>query len=186
MSHPAAPGSCRAASSALACRLVTPARMAAALALVALALPAAGQSPAPGRQGPSAFADLGGGGAVSGSRGDATSGGVFEAEVGAGYDLGQGLRPELGLLVGLAPTGYLGLRPGLRYTLDQLPFSFRGALDFAAPHGSWRMRFLLAGAATEVRFTDLLGVFAQADLGIPVASKAGLAFLVRAGVSVRL
>ena len=165
---------------------MSPARIAAALALVALALPAAGQSPGPGREGPSAFADLGGGGAVSGSRGDATSGGVFEAEVGAGYDLGQGLRPELGLLVGLAPTGYLGLRPGLRYTLDRLPFSFRGALDFAAPHGSWRMRFLLAGAATEVRFTDLLGVFAEADLGIPVASKAGLAFLVRAGVSVRL
>jgi hypothetical protein len=164
----------------------TRAHLAAALSLAALALPASAQPIGGGPTGLSAFADLGGGGAAAGSRRDASSGGIFEAEAGAGYEVGQGLRPELALVLGLAPTGYLGLRPGLRLALSGMPFSVRGALDFAAPHGSWRMRWVLGGGAAEIRITDLLGLYGGADLGIPVASKAGFAFLLRAGVSFRL
>jgi hypothetical protein len=157
-----------------------------ALALAGAAPPAAAQAGSPGPVGLSAFADLGGGGAAAGSRSDATRSGIFEAEAGAGYDLGQGLRPEGALVLGLAPTGYLGVRPGLRYLLPDMPFSFRAALDFAAPHGSWKMRWLLGGAAAEIRITGLVGLFAGADLGIPVGSQAGFAFLLRAGASFRL
>lgn len=160
-------------------------RIALAIAIAALALPAAAQS-RPGPVGISAFADVGGGAAAAGSRSDASKGGIFEAEAGAGYDLGQGFRPELALVLGLAPTGALGFRPGLRYALGDMPFSLRGALDFAAPRGSWRMRWVLGGAGAEIRITDLLGLAAEADLGIPVASKAGFAFLLRGGVTFRL
>ncbi len=154
--------------------------------LVLAAAPAAAQGRHPGPIGLTGFADLGAGGAVAGSKADATNGGMFEAEAGLGYDLGQGLRPELGLLVGLAPSAYLGLRPGVRYLFPDMPFSFRLALDLAAPGGSWRMRGLLGGAGAELRLTDLLSVFGEADVVVPVASKAGFPFLLRAGVGFRL
>jgi hypothetical protein len=48
------------------------------------------------------------------------------------------------------------------------------------------MRWVLGGGAAEIRLTDLLGLWAGADVGIPVASKAGFAFLIRGGVSFRL
>lgn len=161
-------------------------RTATLLLLATLALPAAAQGRRPGPIGLSGFADLGGGGGIAGNAGDATHGGIFEAEVGAGYDLGQGLRPEIALFAGLAPSAYLGLRPGLRYTLLDMPFFLRCALDFAAPGGSWRMRDVLVGGGAELRITDLLSVFGEADLGIPVASKAGFPVLLRAGVGFRL
>lgn len=163
-------------------------RLPLALALLALALPAAAQTApgAAGRSGLTAFGSLGGGGALAGSASDATHRALFELEAGAGYDVGQGLRPELALVLGLAPSSLLGLRPGARYQLEGLPFQVRGALDFAAPGGSWRMRWVLAGAAAEVRVTDQLSFSGEADLGIPVASKAGFGFLFRAGLSVRL
>lgn len=150
---------------------------------LALATPATAAAQAP--SGLALFGGLGGGGAASGSRSDASRGGIFEAEGGAGLELAGGLRPEVALTLGLAPRAYLGLRPGLRWALGGLPFYARGALDFAAPGGSWRLRWLLAGGGAEVRVTDRLGLFAEADLGIPIASKAGLAFLVRAGASFR-
>lgn len=131
------------------------------------------------------FGGLGGGGAAAGSRSDATRGGLFEAELGAGLELSSGLRPEAALVVGLAPRAFLGLRPGLRWALEGLPFHVRGALDLAAPGGSWRLRWLLAGAGAEVRVTDQLGLYAEADLGVPLASKAGVAFLLRAGATFR-
>ena len=155
-------------------------------ALVLVALPAVAQGRHPGPIGLAGFADLGAGGAVAGSKADATGGGMFEAEAGVGYDLGQGFRPELGLLAGLAPSAYLGLRPGMRYLLPDMPFYFRLALDFAAPGGSWRMRGVLGGAGAELRLTDLFSIFGEADVGIPVASKAGFPFLLRAGVGFRL
>lgn len=131
------------------------------------------------------FGGLGGGGSAAGSPGDATRGGLFEAELGAGLELAAGLRPEAALVVGLAPRAFLGMRPGLRWALDGLPFHLRGALDFAAPGGSWRLRWLLGGAGSEVRITDQLGLYGEADLGLPIASKAGVAFLLRAGATFR-
>jgi hypothetical protein len=177
---------CRAASPAIASDVMSRLRTASILAASLLALPAAAQGRHPGTIGLAGFADLGAGGAVAGNRPDGTSGGLFEAELGAGYDLGQGLRPELALLAGLAPSAYLGLRPGLRYSLDEMPFYFRLAVDFAAPGGSWRMRGLLGGGGAELRLTDLLSAFAEADVVVPVASKAGFPFLLRAGIGFRL
>lgn len=155
------------------------------LALAALALSAPATASAAGPSGLTLFGGLGGGGAVSGSRSDATVGGIFEAEAGAGLELAGGLRPEVALTIGLAPRSFLGLRPGVRWALEGLPFYARAALDFAAPGGSWRLRWLLAGAGAQVNVTDQLGLFAEADLGIPIASKAGLAFLFRAGAAFR-
>jgi hypothetical protein len=161
-----------------------PALIAALAGAAALAL---GPTPARAQAtGFSAAASLGGGGSIAGSHGDAAAGGIFTAELGAGYDLGQGYRPELSLLVGLSPVSYLGLRPGLSYDLAGMPFHLTGGLDFAAPHGSWRLRWLLGGAGAEVRFTDQLGLFAEALAGVPLASQAGLLVELRAGVRFRL
>lgn len=159
-------------------------RLALLLCLVALASPAAAEEQS-GPTGFAVFGALGGGGAAAGSRGDATRGGLFEAELGAGFELGGGLRPELALTLAIAPETHVGLRPGVRYALEGMPFFLRGALDFSAPGGSWRMRWLLAGAGAEVRVTDQLGLGAEADLGVPLASKAGFGFLLRAGVTFR-
>ncbi len=155
------------------------------LALATSALSVSGSARAQAPRGLTVFGGLGGGGAVSGSESDATRGGIFEAEAGAGLELSGGLRPEVALTLGLSPRSSLGLRPGVRWALEGLPFHARGALDFAAPGGSWRLRWLLVGGGAEVRVTDQLGLFAEADLGIPIASKAGLAFLFRAGTSFR-
>lgn len=171
---------------------MTPARTLAAAAAAAAALTLALPSPAGAEPvrlqdgGLVLFTDLGGGGALAGSKSDASDAAIGELELGAGWALAQGFRPEAAILVGLAPSALLGIRPGLRYELPGNPFFVRGALDFAAPGGSWRMRWLLGGAGAELRFTDLVGAFAAADLGIPIASKAGFALLVRAGVSFRL
>jgi hypothetical protein len=159
------------------------------LAFLALALPALASGAEPARAGPlgvTAFGSLEGGGAVAGSDSDASRGGLFGAEVGAGYELPQGFRPELALALNLSPRSSLSVRPGLRYFLEGYPFFARAALDFASPRSSWRMRWVLAGAGAELRLTDVLGAFAEADLGIPLASKAGLGFLFRGGVSFRL
>jgi hypothetical protein len=164
-------------------------RLLAIAALAALALdaaPAAAQGRHPGPIGLVGTADVGGGGALAGRDADGTRGGLLETEVGLGYDLGQGLRPALDLLVALGPSAYLGFRPGFRYALLDAPFYFRGAVDLAAPGGSWRLRGVLGGAGLELRLTDLLSGYAGADVGIPVASQAGFLLLVRVGVGLRL
>jgi hypothetical protein len=113
--------------------------------------------------------------------------GVFELELLAGYDLEAiALRPELGLVVGLAPDSNLALRPGVRWQLAGLPIQLRAALDASdARDTSWRWRWLLVGAATEIRVTSLLGLFAEADTGIPLSRTSGLPLLLRGGASFR-
>jgi len=163
-----------------------PLRLAAILAIALFSLPAAAQAVAPGTgSGLTGFASLGGGGAASGSVGDGSNTGILAAELGAGWDLGGGWRPEAALLVGLAPRTYLGLRPGVRYSLQDMPFFFRGALDFANPRSSWRMRWVLAGAGAELRITDQLSLYGEADAGVPVSSKAGFLFELRGGAAFR-
>jgi len=165
-----------------------PLRLAAILAVALHCLPAAAQAATSGTgpgAGLTAFVTLGGGGAAGGSTGDGSRTGILAAELGAGWDLGGGWRPEAALLLGLAPDTYLGLRPGVRYSLQSMPFFFRGALDFANPSSSWRMRWILAGAGAELRITDQLSVYGEADAGIPVASKAGFLIELRGGASFR-
>jgi hypothetical protein len=41
------------------------------------------------------------------------------------------------------------------------------------------------GVAGEVRWTSLLGLYAEVDTGAPLSSRAGLPLLVRAGASFR-
>jgi hypothetical protein len=164
-------------------------------ALLALAAPGVGATQAPatseappavgGPLGLVLTADLGGGGSLGGGS-DYTPKGLFEGEVGAGYELPLGFRPELSLALGLAPNVHIALRPGLHYTLADLPFYVRGALDWSTVRGTGSWRWLLAGGGAEVRLTDVLGGFAEADVGLPLARGVGLGVLVRAGVSFRL
>ncbi len=169
--------------------MLRPAPRAAALALAAalVAFPAAAeqvvQDPAGPPIGLVVVTDLGGGGTLG--RGTDSSRGLFEGELAIGYELPAGLRPELGLLVGLAGGGHVGLRPGLRYDLPGMPLYLRVALDWATAreNGSWR--WLLAGAGAELRLTGVLGVLAEADLGMPLANDVGVGLLVRSGVSFR-
>ncbi|MFL5274215.1 MAG: hypothetical protein ACJ79E_19320 [Anaeromyxobacteraceae bacterium] len=130
-------------------------------------------------------ADLGGGGRLGGGS-EFTPRGVFEGEVTAGYDLVAGFRPEVSVLLGVTPRSYVGLRLGVHYALPDMPFYVRAAVDGSTVRGPARWRWLLAGAGTEVQLTDVLGGFAEADLGLPLTSGAGLPEQVRAGITFRL
>ncbi len=131
-----------------------------------------------------ATADVGGGGLLGGGT-QYTSTGLFEGEVALGYELPLGLRPELAFAVGVAPTGHVALRPGIHYAIPEMPFYLRAALDWSTVRGALAWRWLLAGAGVELRVTDVLGGFAEADLGLPFERNVGVGALVRAGVSFR-
>jgi hypothetical protein len=74
----------------------------------------------------------------------------------------------------------------VRWSLPTVPVQLRVALDAAnARDRSLRWRWLLVGAATEVRFTSVLGLYAEIDTGAPLNSDAGLPLLVRGGASFR-
>jgi hypothetical protein len=125
--------------------------------------------------------DLGVGGELGLSHGKA---GVVELEGVAGYDLDwYGLRPEFGLAVGFQPDSNVALRPGARWTVPNLPLQVRAALDASNSRGSWHWRWLMFGAATEIRFTNQFGLFAEADSGFPLSSPSGVPLLVRGGAS---
>jgi hypothetical protein len=129
--------------------------------------------------------DVGGGGIIGGGT-QYTPSGLFEGEVDVGYELGRGLRPELGLVLGLAPRSHFALRPGIHYELPDLPLYARGALDWSTMNGSGGWRWLLVGGGGALRLTDVLGAFAEADLGFPLAAATGLGVLLRVGVTFRL
>jgi hypothetical protein len=121
-------------------------------------------------------------GGVEAGRHDAT--GLGELELALGWELPV-VRPELGLVVGLAPDTYAALRPGLRASLLGGPLYVRGALDWAHAGGDWRFRWLLAGAGVEARLTSVLGGFVEADAGFPLGDDDGVGLLVRAGLAFR-
>lgn len=153
---------------------------------LALAQPVPAARPARGdASGLVVSVDMGGGVIASGGA-QYASAGLFEGELGAGYEVGLGLRPELSLALGLAPSTHLALRPGLHWDLPDLPIYVRGALDWSSIQGSGNWRWLLTGCGTAVQLTDVLGGFAEADLGLPLVDSAGVSVLVRAGFSFRL
>lgn len=157
----------------------------AALCALAPSLAAAqGDAAAPAPAGVVVTVDVGGGGLAGGGT-QYTPSGLFEGELGVGYELPLGLRPELSLALGLAPTTHVALRPGLHYDLPDMPLYARAALDWSN-FGETGWRWLLAGGGGAVQLTDVLGAFAEADLGVPLRSALGLGILVRAGVSFRL
>lgn len=168
-----------------------PLALAAALAALVPGLPSAqeGAAPpqAPASTGPTGFTatvSMGGGGELGLSEGKA---GVLEVEAAAGYEFTSvGLRPELGLAFGLSPDTNVALRPGVRWSIPEFPIQLRAALDLSNARASGlRWRWLLVGAAAEVRLTSLFGLFGEIDTGAPLNSKAGLPLLLRAGASFR-
>ena len=136
---------------------------------------------------PSGFvltAALGGGGAVGVSAQD-TRTGVLEAELTGGWELPLGVRPELALVLGFAPRSHFAFRPGVHVALPDLPFYARAAVDVSSATGTMDWHWLLLGGGGEVRFTDVAGLFAEADVGVPLRSGVGLGLLVRGGVAFR-
>jgi hypothetical protein len=112
---------------------------------------------------------------------------VVELEVNAGWEFaGTGVRPELGVALGFEPDTSFALRPGLRWTLPDIPIQLRAALDWSNSRGDFHWRWLLLGAAVEVRLTDVFGLFAGVDSGVPLSNVAGVPLLVRGGASFRL
>jgi hypothetical protein len=163
----------------------TPLALAAALSALSPAAPSAQEgTPAPASTGLTASASLGGGGELGLESGKS---GVLELELAVGYEVASvGLRPELGLAFGLAPDTNVALRPGVRWSIPEFPIQLRLAIDLSnARDGGLRWRWLLVGAAAEVRLTSLLGLFGEIDTGAPLNSKAGLPLLVRGGASFR-
>ncbi len=161
-----------------------PALAAAALWTVSLAPGAAsaqGRRSGPTPIGLTLSVDVGAGGAAgTGTR--YTPSTVLETELLVGYLLGKGLAPELGIVLGMSPGGYLALRPGLHYALPGMPFYARAALDFSTERGYLQARWLLLGGGGELRLTSQIGSFAELDTGIPLSTAAGVPFLVRVGM----
>jgi hypothetical protein len=160
-------------------------------ALAALALsprPAAAQTggvPAEAPSGLTATFSLGGGGEMGLDEGE--DAGLGEVEVTAGWEFpDRGIRPELALAYGFAPEDHVGLRGGVRFDLPRLPLAVRFALDASNARGDGlRWRWLLVGLAAEVRFTGLLGLYAEVDSGAPLNGDAGVPLMARAGASFR-
>ena len=153
--------------------------LAAALACSALA-----PAPSPARDAPArpvgftVSSDLGGGTEI----GRAGSTGLGEMELTAGYHVGRGFSPELSLVLGLSPGTYFAIRPGLHYALAETPFYLRVAFDASTARGTMQWRWLLAGVGGELRLTDVVGGFAELDLGVPISPASGMPFLARAGI----
>jgi hypothetical protein len=166
-------------------RKILPA-LAAALTALSPAAPTAQEpgAPAPVSTGLTASMSLGGGGEMGLSSGKA---GVLELEAAVGYEVASiGLRPELAVAFGLAPDTNVAIRPGVRWSLPDIPIQLRAAIDVSNARGDGlRWRWLLVGAAAELRLTSLFALYAEVDTGAPLNSEAGLPLLVRGGASFR-
>lgn len=164
-------------------------RVASVAVLAALAAaPASAQEPHVPTTGLAATFSFGGGGELGLDEDEDEGGaGVSEIEATFGYEFeSSGLRPEIGLVLGLNPDTHVALRPGLRWSSHTLPIQVRLALDGSnARDHSMGWRWLLLGVAAELRFTSVLGLFAEVDTGAPLSSEAGLPLLVRGGATFR-
>jgi hypothetical protein len=162
-----------------------PLAIALALLVAPLLAASAQEGPTPGTPtGLAGTISLGGGGELGLDEGKA---GVLELEGTVGFEIPSlGLRPEIGVAFGLEPDSHVALRPGLRLSLPGYPIQLRVALDAANARGQdFGWRWLLVGAAAELRLTSLLGLYAEIDTGAKLSSDAGLPLLVRAGASLR-
>jgi hypothetical protein len=130
-----------------------------------------------------ATASIGAGGELGLDHGDT---GVVELELVGGWQFEEaGLRPEVGAVIGFQPDGNFALRPGVRWTLPNVPLQLRAALDFSSSRGGFGARWLLLGAAYELRVTGVFGLFAGVDSGFPLAQDAGVPLMARFGASFR-
>jgi hypothetical protein len=114
--------------------------------------------------------------------------GLLELELAGGWEFQPTrLRPELAIALGVAPETTFALRPGVRAGLADVPVWLRGALDFSTAHRQGlHARWVLFGAAWEVRVNTLLAFDLGLDFGIPMASTAGVPILLRVGGTFRL
>jgi hypothetical protein len=157
------------------------------VALLALA-PAGGGAAEPGPQplssGLTLSASFAGGGELGLKAGKA---GVAEVEVAVGWEIESvGLRPEIAASLGIAPDRHVAVRPGVRWTIPAFPIQLRAAVDASnARSTDFHWRWLLIGAAAEIRFTNLIGLYGEIDTGAPLGSGAGLPLLLRGGASFR-
>lgn len=157
------------------------------MALLALA-PAGGEAAEPGPEplssGLTVSASFAGGGELGLKSGKA---GVAEVEAAVGWELESvGLRPEIATALGIAPDHHVAVRPGLRWTIPSFPIQLRIAADASNARGNdFHWRWLLIGAAAELRLTNLLGLYGEIDTGAPLGSEAGLPLLLRGGASFR-
>ena len=156
-----------------------------AAACLALALAAVPASPRAEVSGPVVHVSLAGGGELGLDPGE--KGGVFEIAAAGGWEVGRwGLRPEVEVALGLAPDSNVALRPGVSWSMPGAPLRLRIALDASnARNRDFGWRWLLLGAAWEVRLTGRLGFDAGVDLGGPISGQAGLPVLLRLGTSLR-
>ena len=130
-------------------------------------------------------ASLAAGGETGMSKGKA---GLLELEVAGGWEhVPSRLRPELAIAIGVAPENSIAVRPGLRAGLGEVPVWLRAAVDFsnARDHGL-HARWLLFGAAWELRVNTLLAFDLGLDFGVPLSSSAGVPLMLRGGGTFRL
>jgi hypothetical protein len=112
--------------------------------------------------------------------------GVAESELSLGWEhAATGIRPELGLGIGFAPDGHFAVRPGLRWAAPELPIQLRVAMDWSNARGERRWRWLLIGAAFELRWTSAFSLYAGLDIGAPLGAKTGMPLLARGGAAFR-
>jgi hypothetical protein len=128
---------------------------------------------------------LGAGGEMGLDQGKA---GLFELELATGWEHGPTrLRPEVALALGFAPDLHVAVRPGLRAGLAEVPVWLRAALDLSSSrHHGLHPRWLLFGAAWELRLNTTLAFNLGLEFGVPLAGSAGVPILFRGGGTFRL
>jgi hypothetical protein len=132
-----------------------------------------------------AAASLGAGGEMGLDQGKT---GLFELELAGGWEHEPTrLRPELALALGFAPDTHVAVRPGLRAGLAEVPVWLRAALDLSSSrqHGL-HARWLLFGAAWELRLNTTLAFDLGLEFGVPLTGSAGVPILLRGGGTFRL
>jgi hypothetical protein len=163
-----------------------PLLIAACVLAASLAAPARAQETSQAPSGLVLGASMAAGGEMGLSQGQA---GLLELELLAGWEHAQTrLQVELGAAVGFGPSASFALRPGLRYGLEGLPVALRAALDFSnarSDSNALHARWLLLGAAWELRFTSLFSLSVGIDSGVPLSGTAGVPFLLRVGGTFR-
>jgi hypothetical protein len=163
-------------------------KLIAACALATLvAAPARAQTPASTPTGFVLAASMAAGGQLGLPQGQPA--GLFELELLGGWEHAPTrLQAELAVAFGLGADPSFALRPGLRYGLERLPISVRAALDFSnagSDSSGLHARWLLFGAAWDLRFTSLFALSAGLESGIPLSGSAGVPFMVRLGGTFR-
>ncbi|MGC4001006.1 MAG: hypothetical protein QM767_27515 [Anaeromyxobacter sp.] len=111
---------------------------------------------------------------------------MLEAEGLLGWEFQNRIRPEVGLVLGLEPDAHGAIRPGVRLPIPSTPIQLRVALDASnARNESFSWRYLLLGAAYELKLTGNFALALELDSGVPLRDSAGVPIMIRLGSVVR-